>query len=1121
MKTSPLHLAGKPIVRRALIWVAVLLLLYAGLGFFALPAIIKYEAEHQASDILHRQLSIGKVKVNPFTLAMSVHDLRLMEPQSDAVFSSFETLNIDLSSKSLLHLAPVLQEIRLTRPYVHLVRTDAHHYNIDDIIEMVANRPPSPQPARFSLNNIQVEDGRVEFNDKPVKTTHNVTEIKLGIPFISSLPADVNIFVEPLLSAKVNDSPLLLKSKAHPFADPRDAIVDLNLDDLDVTHYLGYLPFEQRAKIPSARLSTKLTASFRQVKGQTPALILSGDASMKALQVNELNGKPMLKVPELTVALGELDVFSGRFDITRIGIHGLQADVSRDRAGRLNLERLRPPSRPVATAIKGAQPTVNTHISLGELDIRDASVRFAEDMPQQSLRAGVEKFNLTARKIDFDLGKRKLAIAEVVSDSATAQVRQTRPEGQSTQTDDSTAETTADPKPESKQEVKQTPNKNSSDQINVSIAHVDVKNWSARVEDDSHADPAVIVVAPLSLSLRDLSTAPGARSKMALKATTNKTGQLAVNGTFGVAPLYADLSIDMKGVDLQPVQPYIADKVNLRLTQANASGKGKLQLDIGQDGTLKGGFKGDANLDNLAAVDHTSSNDFLRWKSLGFSGMDIKLQPLSIDIDRIALSDFFARVIIDPTGRINLQDIVRGSSGKSLTEAVDQHTSQAPSPSPKPSTPPTKATAKVADAAQTAAQRAVQKLPPVHINRVTLKGGRVRFTDNFIRPNYSADMRDLGGSITALSSDAATNANVDVHGVVNNAPLSIAGRINPLRRDLFLDVKGNVRGMELASLSAYSDKYIGYDIEKGRLSFEVSYVVDNRRLTANNRLILEQLTFGKESTNPSATKLPVRMAVALLADRNGVIDVNVPIEGSLDDPQFSVGGIILQVIGNLIVKAVTAPFTLLSSSSGGGQELSTVEFDPGRAMITTAAEGKLKSLAKALNDRPGLKLDITGRYDPATDIEGLKLAMIERKVRALKIKDMRAHGEAMPDEGVTISKEEYPALLTRVYKDESFDKPRNVIGMQKKLPVEEMQSLMLANTTISNEDLVTLGNRRAQAAKDWLTQKGGVPADRVFIVAAKAKDDGETKQAADKGEAKDNKAKITPSFSRVDFALHS
>ena len=333
-------------------------------------------------------------------------------------------------------------------------------------------------------------------------------------------------------------------------------------------------------------------------------------------------------------------------------------------------------------------------------------------------------------------------------------------------------------------------------------------------------------------------------------------------------------------------------------------------------------------------------------------------------------------------------------------------------------------------------------MPPITIRKVTLQGGKVRYTDNFIKPNYSANLMDLGGAVTGLSSDPSSSANVDLHGEVNSAPLAIAGRINPLKGNLSLDLKANVRGMELAPLSPYSGRYVGYGIDKGKLSFEVAYQVEDRKLTAQNRLILDQLRFGNKIDSPSATTLPVRFAVALLQDRNGVIDVNLPIDGSLDDPQFSMGGIIAKAILNILTKAVTQPFALLGSLfGGGGEEMSALEFDPGHFAIPPASEAKLTSLAKALIERPALTLEITGRTDPEADHAGLQRAAIDRKVRALKSKDLLARGEAVESGGTVEKAAEYPALLTRVYKDEKFAKPRNLLGMQKELPVEEMERL--------------------------------------------------------------------------------
>jgi hypothetical protein len=445
-------------------------------------------------------------------------------------------------------------------------------------------------------------------------------------------------------------------------------------------------------------------------------------------------------------------------------------------------------------------------------------------------------------------------------------------------------------------------------------------------------------------------------------------------------------------------------------------------------------------------------------------------------------------VIIDPNGRLNVQDVMRhdDNADKSLTEAGERAQAVAAADKPKPTAP----------------AAAAEPLPPILIRKLALSSGRVRFTDNFIKPNYTANLKDLGGTVAGLSSDPASSANVDLRGNVNGAPLLIGGRVNPLKQDLSLDLKAEVRGMELSALTAYADKYVGYGIEKGKLTFEVAYQLENRQLKAENRLVLDQLTFGRESTNPEATKLPVNLAVALLSDRNGVIDINVPIGGSLDDPQFSIGGIVLKIIGNAIMKTVTAPFAFLGSLFGGGEELSVLDFAPGHASLQPGVESKLTSLAKALTERPGLKLDITGRFDAVAELDAMKRNALDRKLRALKTRDLQARG-AMPEGPVVVNADERSALLARAFKDETFAKPRNALGFQKSIPPEEMEKLMLANITVSEQDMHAMANRRAQTAKDWLVGTGQIAAERIFIVAAKPAD-------------KDDKA----GPSRVDFSLH-
>jgi hypothetical protein len=1074
-----------------------LLVAYAGIGFLAVPAIVKSQAARQAAEKLHRQLSIDEVSFNPFTLSASVQGLKMLEPDGRTVFASFERLGADLSWQSVAHLAPVVQEVRLTRPYVHLVRNADHRYNIDDILQLVANQPPSPEPARFSVNNIQLEEGSLAFEDKPAGATHQVRDLKLGLPFVSSLPADVTIFVEPLFSANINGAPLLLKGKARPFAEPREYALDLDIDKVDLTAYLGYLPFKPGFQLPSAQLEAKLKLAAVQPKDRPASFVLGGEAQLSGVRLQQLDGKQLASLDALKVKLGKLDLLARRFEIAQVGIDGLELDVKRSKDGALNLGQLAQaaPEAPAASAAAAAAPAAQAPaapvaarpaapsgpvVLLKELAINGAALRYADDTPQGNLRAGLAKFGLRVQDIAFDGNKNTLDIATVTSESAEIDVHQGKvPPAPA-----------ASAKPQAKA--------SSGDPMQIKVGKLQISDWSAKLREDFRDEPTIFKLAPLSLTVEGYSSAPGAAAEVMLRTGINK-GQLELKGQLAPSPLKADLALDLKNFDLLPLQPYVTDYVNLHLVQAAVSSKARLRLETGKDGAVGGGFTGDVSVNRLATVDKSSSNDFLSWKSLVFGGMDVNFKPFALNIDRVALDDFFARVIIDPNGRINVQDVMRkeGEEGRSLTEAGaraqavrDAKARAVANAAPAPAAAPAAVTGE-------RPSRPAEPLPPIRIGKLSLSGGRVRFTDNFIKPNYTANLKELGGTVNGLSSDPAHNATVDLRGNVSGAPLLVAGTVHPLKQELSLNLRADVRGMELSQLSAYADKYVGYGIEKGKLTFEVSYQLENRQLKAENRLLLDQLTFGKESTNPNATRLPVQLAVALLSDRNGVIDINVPIGGSLDDPQFSVGGIILKVIGNAIVKTVTSPFALIGSLFGGGEELSVLEFEPGRAALQPASESKLKSLAKALTERPGLKLDITGRFDDKAELDALRHVALERKLRQLKTRDLQARGSALPEGGVVVAKDEYPDLLARAYKVETFDKPRNALGLAKSLPTEEMEKLMLANIGFEQDDFIALGNRRAQAARDWLVGQGQVPAERVFLIAPKG-----------------------GSAARVDFALH-
>jgi outer membrane protein OmpA-like peptidoglycan-associated protein len=325
-----------------------------------------------------------------------------------------------------------------------------------------------------------------------------------------------------------------------------------------------------------------------------------------------------------------------------------------------------------------------------------------------------------------------------------------------------------------------------------------------------------------------------------------------------------------------------------------------------------------------------------------------------------------------------------------------------------------------------------------------------------------------------------------LQGRVNrSAPIAINGSVNPLAPMAFVDLKAKADGVELTGLTPYSAKYTGYPIVKGTLTIDVHYLLDQGQLTADNHLFIDQFTFGDRVESHDATTLPVRLAVALLKNARGEIAVEVPVSGSLSDPQFSLSGVILDAFVNLIVKAVTSPFSLIASAFGTQEDLDYIEFAPGLATLTPDSQQKLATIAQALQDRPALRLDISGRVDPQSDREGLREARLASLIRMHKIKDIGGHEDA---DRVQLTPEEYNTYLTRVYKTATFPKPRDFLGFDKSLPPAEMKKLLLTNMEITDQDLQDLADGRANAVRQWLS--GQVDPGRLFVVAPTLEADG-------------------------------
>jgi outer membrane protein OmpA-like peptidoglycan-associated protein len=446
--------------------------------------------------------------------------------------------------------------------------------------------------------------------------------------------------------------------------------------------------------------------------------------------------------------------------------------------------------------------------------------------------------------------------------------------------------------------------------------------------------------------------------------------------------------VDARSIDLVPLRAYASQFPAVALKSGSASAKGTVSFE-GQGDAIGVAYTGSAEIANLATLDTIDKEELLDWKSLKCRGIALNYapdKPFDLVVSDITVDKVYSRIVVTPEGKLNVQQL------RTATPA------QAPAQAAQPQAPPAPAAVRPRN---------------VRIDRIAFVDSQLNFTDHFIKPNYTADVGELNGSVTSLSSEPSSRAVVALAGRMNAAsPVVIEGTVNPLSGNLFLDIAAKGEDIDLTKLTAYSQRYAGYGIADGRLTLDVKYHVENGKLEGHNKILLDQLTFGDKVESPDATKLPVLFVINLLKDSKGRINLELPISGSLEDPKFELGALIAQMFRSHFEKAETSPFSLLAADAGGN-DLAFVEFQPGLAVITPEAGKKLDTLVKVLQDRPGLKLEIAARIDPARDVEALKAAALERKLAALPKDISKEAREKVAQEPITIGPDDMRALSSK------------------------------------------------------------------------------------------------------------
>ena len=398
----------RPHLKKIIIGLIIFFALFTLIGFFVLPPILKSILTKQLSQNLHREVTINQIKVNPYTLSITARGLMVKDRSSHETFVSCDEIFLDFQSLSMIRMALIVREIHLTKPYINVTRNQDQSYNFSDLIEKKESKPPEKEkpskPLRFSLNNITIENGSIDFSDEPEKVKHTIRELHIGIPFLSNIPSYVQRFVQPHFSAKINGTPYKIEGRTKPFAESRESSFDININDLDIPYYLAYVPVKMNFKIVSAFLDTQAKLSFIEAKDK-PSITISGDVSLKKVAVDDSQNKALLRLPLLAVSIASSEPLSKIIHLAKISVQSPELEIRRDDKGALNVSSLLPEEKGTKPAPQKVEPSAPLSLDVDEIQLAGGKISFSDLSRSKPFKTILDPIGLKVEH--FSTGKDK------------------------------------------------------------------------------------------------------------------------------------------------------------------------------------------------------------------------------------------------------------------------------------------------------------------------------------------------------------------------------------------------------------------------------------------------------------------------------------------------------------------------------------------------------------------------------------------------------------------------------------------------------------------------------------------------------------------------------------------
>jgi hypothetical protein len=1024
----PIWNSLSPRRRKIIVWLMGLVAFYAVAGFLILPPIIRSVAAKQLTQQLDREVSIQKVKLNPFVLSATVDGL-LIKDKDGQPFVSWDEVYVNFQLSSFFGKAWVFKEISTIRPFVRAVMNQDGSFNFSDIIaKFSTNSAPakteSPsKPLVLHIDRLHIGGAEAAFSDLTTRTpfTRVIGPLDVTLENFRTDPDNKN----PYAFAGTTDAGENFAWSGFFSLDPLRSQGELSLDKISLNKYAALYQDFVRFEIRGGSIGAH--AEYRFEFDPTNHVMAVTNTSFALRDFK----------------LGEPGDSNNIVDLALAGMNGVSVDL------------------------EGRQAEI------GSVFARGANLFLNREKDQAFNVVEISKPADTSANAPGGI----LFLLRSVTNAVAMLLESTN-------------------------------------QWTGTIHNVDVSGCALHLEDFVNARPAKLDLTDVALSAKNISNVPTTNLTAALSLRWNTNGTINTEVAASFSPPTADIALALTNLDLGTLDPYLEPMVNLLILDSKLGLAGAIHLRTPHGQLPQVTFSGDARLDDFHTVDGALGEDLLKWDSVRISGIDANLNPQIVSIKEIAVDNAYARVVIETNKAINL-----------LTALHPAETNAAPVMGTNAAVVATKMTALATNNLD------LTTAPKISIGSIVISNAAFRFTDLSVKPNVNLAVQQAGGTIAGISSEELQHADINLHALVDNVgPADITGHINPFSGTQTNEIKVSVKDVDLTPTSPYAGKFAGYRIARGKLNVDLEYQIVGKKLTSKNVITLDQFTFGEKVDSPDATHLPVRLAVAIMKDRDGKIVLDVPVDGSLDDPQLRIGKVVTRAIVNILEKVATSPFSLLGAMfGGGGEELGYQDFVPGSAELSPDSAKKLDTMVKALFARPALQLEISGSVDPASDRDGLQRIALENEIRTRQWQSLgKADRAATTPEQIVLTPGQRTSWVKKLFGEaevagqitpeliaantnltaaiaqlvarsahnkkggelQMIGTPENAPGSapaavsaQSKLPppADPMEVLLLASIPTSDGDLQTLADARAKAVRAYILQSGKVEDTRLFL----------------------------------------